>query len=535
MAEGLRSKERSANLSMDVIVTKCSELILESKKDDEERIYDHRPRLQQFHRANRGIKVDFPRFLDGDPVDCRIYGLSDDMLKSCFISGLKPMLRREVLALQPDSLQQALDLARLQEDKFLDFKPYAKPWQQKPISINPLPSILGPSPTTQISNQTPKQPIRRLSEAEQQQRRQKGLCFNCDEKFHVGHRCKGRSTLLLLEGDEFMDEVLPNEIEESQEPNSDPEISLHALMGHRSPKSLRLKGRINNSSVESVFDTPNILPPQRLNDHRISLESHSKAVSIRPYRYPHYQKAEMEKMVADMLADGIIQPSVSPYSSPVLALNNVTIKDKFPIPTVDELIDELHDATWFSKLDLRSGYHQIRMHTADIPKTACRTHQGHYEFLVMPFGLTNAPSTFQATMNRIFEPYLRKFVIIFFDDILVYSKTVEDHANHLALVLQCLQQNQFYAKLSKCSFAQSSIGYLGHIISSTGLQPDPEKIDAIANWPAPTTVKRLRGFLGLTGYYRKFIQGYASIASPLTDLLKKDAYKWTPTAEQSFQ
>lgn len=174
------------------------------------------------------------------------------------------------------------------------------------------------------------------------------------------------------------------------------------------------------------------------------------------------------------------------------------------------------------------------MHAKDIYKTAFRTHEGHFEFLVMPFGLTNAPSTFQATMKQLFSPFLRRFVIVFFDDILVYSTSMELHLSHLEQVLSCLHASQFYVKMSKCMFCQPSIEYLGHIVTASGVQADPQKISAMLEWPMPTTLKQLRGFLGLTGYYRRFIQGYASIARPLTDLTCKDAFFRNSEATQAF-
>ncbi|GAU35592.1 hypothetical protein TSUD_295280 [Trifolium subterraneum] len=299
-----------------------------------------------------------------------------------------------------------------------------------------------------------------------------------------------------------------------------------------------------------LFHSPTILPPQRSENHYIPLVDETKVVKVRPYRYPHSQKAQIELMVEDMLKQGIIQPSTSPFSSPIIlvkkkggtwrfctdyrALNALTIKDSFPLPTVDELLDELYGAKFFSKLDLRSGYHQILMNPKDRHKTAFRTHHGHYEWLVMPFGLSNAPASFQSLMNQVFQKVLRKFVLVFFDDILVYNATWSSHLLHLEIVLQLLDHHKLFVKLSKCSFGMSEVDYLGHTIFGMGVIMDKTKVQAVLQWPTPTNLKQLRGFLGLTGYYRRFIKSYATIASPLTDLLKKDSFNWSDNAMKAF-
>ncbi|KAA0060668.1 ty3-gypsy retroelement transposase [Cucumis melo var. makuwa] len=270
--------------------------------------------------------------------------------------------------------------------------------------------------------------------------------------------------------------------------------------------------------VEYVFEWPETLPPKRGIEHHIHLKQGTNPVNVRPYRYAHRQKKEMERLVDEMLASGIIRPSTSPYYSSVLlvrkkdrswrfcvdycALNNVTIPDKFPIPVIKELFDKLNGENMFSKIDLKVGYHQIRMHPKDVEKTACRIHEGHYEFLVMPF---------------------------------VYGKGLEEHMQHLELVLETLRANELYANLGKCSFTKERVGYLGQIISKKRVEVDPENIRAIREWSIPTNVREVGGFLGLTGYYRRFIQNYGSIAGPLTQLLKNGNFKWSEDASVAFE
>lgn len=234
-----------------------------------------------------------------------------------------------------------------------------------------------------------------------------------------------------------------------------------------------------------VFTIPTGLPLSRQCDHRIELFPNAQQVKVKPYRYPHSQKSEIESQVQTMLTERLIEDSTSPFSSPILlvkkkdgswhfctdyrALNAITMKDAFPIPAVDELLDELGVAKIFSKLDLRSGYHQVLLHPDDRYKTAFRTHHSHFQWLVMPFGLSNAPVTFQSLMNNIFKFAMRRYVLIFFYDILIYSIDWDTHVQHLEMVLKTLQQHQLYAKLSKFSFGLLQIDYLGHVVSANGV------------------------------------------------------------------
>nr|GFA57768.1 hypothetical protein [Tanacetum cinerariifolium] len=278
-------------------------------------------------------------------------------------------------------------------------------------------------------------PKRQLTQKEFQERRARNLCFYCDKKYTPGHSCRGQvfnlEVVAYLIHDYSNESVIDHDEEVVHEEVTGevieftPQISLNALNGVESFQTLRVTGHI-------------------------VLKKGTEPIFSRPYRHPPAQKDAIEIM--RMCID---------YRK----LNAQTIKDKFPIPIIEELIDELQGSHYFSKLDLRSGYHQIRMCQDDVEKTAFKLHEGHYEFLVMPFGLTNAPSTFQALMNSVFKKYLRKFVLVFFDDILVYSPDLSTHVKHLELVMLLLRRHTLFAKQSKCVFGSTRVEYLGHVIT----------------------------------------------------------------------
>ena len=217
-------------------------------------------------------------------------------------------------------------------------------------------------------------------------------------------------------------------------------------------------------------------------------------------------------------------------------LNRVTVKNKYPLPRIEDLFDQLNGACYFSKIDLRSGYHQLRVRDSDIPKTAFRTRYGHFEFVVMPFGLTNAPAAFMDLMNRIYRPYLDQFLVVFVDDILIYSNGRAEHERYLQLALQVLRENQLYAKLEKCDFWLQEVQFLGHMVSKEGISVDPAKVEVVMRWERPKSVFEIRSFLGLAGYYRRFIKNFSRIACPMTRLTRKGvSFDWNDKCEESFQ
>ncbi|GJX17986.1 putative reverse transcriptase domain-containing protein [Tanacetum coccineum] len=294
------------------------------------------------------------------------------------------------------------------------------------------------------------------------------------------------------------------------------------------------------------------LPPPRQVEFRIDLIPGAAPVARAPYRLAPSEMKELSKQLQELSEKGFIRPSSSPWGAPVLfvkkkdgsfrmcidyrELNKLTIKNRYPLPRIDDLFDQLQGSSVYSKIDLRSGYHQLRIREEDIPITAFRTRYGHYEFQVMPFGLTNAPAVFMDLMNRVCKPYLDKFVIVFIDDILIYSKNKEEHGEHLKTILNLLRSEKLYAKFSKCDFWLDSVQFLGHVIDSSGVHVDPAKIEAIKNWAAPTTPTEVRQFLGLAGYYRRFIKEFSLISKPLTKLTQKNnPYVWGNDEEEAFQ
>jgi hypothetical protein len=279
-------------------------------------------------------------------------------------------------------------------------------------------------------------------------------------------------------------------------------------------------------------------PPERDVEFVIELKPGTAPISRRSYRMPPNELAELKTQLQDLLEKGFIRPSSSPWGCQAIfvkkkdqtlrmcvdyrPLNEVTIKNKYPLPRIDILFDQLTGARVFSKIELRSGYHQTRIRPKDVPKTAFTTRYGLFKYLVMSFGLTNAPVHFMYLMNSVFMLELDKFVVVFIDDILIYSKNEEEHTKHLRIVLTRLREHQLYAKFSKCAFWLEEIQFFGHVLFAKGIAVDPSKIKDILEWKPPTTVHQVRRFLGLARYYRRFIPDFSKIVKPITGSLKND-------------
>nr|GFC37913.1 putative reverse transcriptase domain-containing protein [Tanacetum cinerariifolium] len=282
------------------------------------------------------------------------------------------------------------------------------------------------------------------------------------------------------------------------------------------------------------------LPPPRQVEFKIKLIPGAAPVARAPYRLAPSELKELSNQLKELSEKGFIHPSSSPWGAPVLfvkkkdesfrmcidyrELNKLTVKNRYPLPRIDDLFDQLQGSSVYSKIDLRSGYHQLRIREEDIPITVFWTRYGHFQFQVMPFGVTNAPAVFMDLMKRVCKPYLDKFAIVFIDDILIYSRSKEDHEEHLKTILELLKNEKLYAKFSKCDFWLESAHFLGHVV------------EAIRNWSTPTTPTEVRRFLGLSGYYRRFIEGFSLISKPLSKLTQENKkYEWGREEEEAFQ
>ncbi|GJX69334.1 putative reverse transcriptase domain-containing protein [Tanacetum coccineum] len=336
------------------------------------------------------------------------------------------------------------------------------------------------------------------------------------------------------------------------------------VQGERPEKDLRSLACIKADEkklddIRVVRDYPEVFPDDLLGlplvreiEFRIDLIPGASPVVRSPYRLAPSEMLELSNQLKELQEKGFIRPSHSPWGAPVLfvkkkdgsmrmcidyrELNKLTIKNRYPLPRIDDLFDQLQGACCFSKIDLRSGYHQLRVREEDIPKTAFRTRYGHFEFTVMPFGLTNAPAIFMDLMNRVCKPYLDKFVIVFIDDILIYSKSEEEHEVHLKTILDLLQKEKLYAKFSKCEFWLQEVQFLGHVVNHDGIHVDPSKVESVKNWKTPESSTEIRSFLGLAGYYRRFIENFSKIAKPLTLLTQKNkTYVWGDKQDEAFQ
>jgi hypothetical protein len=305
------------------------------------------------------------------------------------------------------------------------------------------------------------------------------------------------------------------------------------------------------NQYDEMFKEPKGLPPKRGIQHEIQLQQDCPLPNIGMYRMSVMENAKIKKQIQELLDKGVIVPSSSLCGSPIVlvpkkdgtwcmcvdfrALNKITVKNCYPLPRIDDLLDQLKDAKYFTKLDLRRGYHQIKISEGDTWKTTFKTKQGLFEWMVMPFRLCNAPATFMRVMNDVLRPFLDDCVIIYLDDILIFSKSREDHITHVKQVLDVLRKEQLFLKLSKCEFGKTSLIYLGHIVGGGKLKIDPSKVKVILEWPKPSNVTKVRSFLGAAQYWRKFIANFSSIAAPLHTVTSvKQVFQWGDKQQKAF-
>ncbi|KAA8915534.1 hypothetical protein TRICI_002318 [Trichomonascus ciferrii] len=399
-----------------------------------------------------------------------------------------------------------------------------------------------------------------LSSQERQRRLTERRCFACGSQGHFQRDCDRTFygyeedskpddplSINLIDGESFCNEVIHHNavvgVVHVTQTDGEPVAK---------PEDENLPKFIQEEFSDVVADElPHHLAQQRevKVEHAIDLEPGKRPPSRRAYRMSFAQQQELDRQIKELLERGFIRNSMSPYSAPVLfakkkdgsmrlcidyrALNEQTIKNKFPLPLMEDLLDMLHGAKFLSKIDLMSGYHQVPIKPSDCHKTAFSTRYGHYEWVVIPFGLCNAPATFQSAMNRVLQPFIGRFVVVYLDNILIFSSTAEEHEMHIRQVLNTLRANQFVAKRSKCEFFKTKLDYLGFTIENGTVRPDADKIEAVKNWPTPTTSDEYHSFTAFCGVYRRHIENYSRRADPLINYQNKKT-PWGPEQDAAF-
>lgn len=372
-----------------------------------------------------------------------------------------------------------------------------------------------------------------------------------DDKLHIikPERYLGQSGLEYLLSHKQIDKALKSDVVEET-------FLIHPVTDDKDEEpGAMLKDLVHEFGDVFRDDLPPELPPDRGVEHVIETGD-AKPVSRQPYKMSPAELVELRKQLDELLRLGLIEPSASPWGAPILfvkkkdgsmrmcvdyrALNKVTIRNKYPLPRIDECLEQLQGASYFSSLDLKSGYHQVRISAKDVPKTAMNCRYGQFSWRVLPFGLCNSPPTFQAMVNRILKDYIDRFVLVYVDDILIFSRSEAEHKEHVRLVLEKLREAKLYANFKKCDFGKREVEFLGFRVSVDGILPANSKVDAVREWKVPTNVQEVRQFVGLAQHFRRFIPGFASLASPLTDLTKgtgpkKRAIQWSAACQASFE